>query len=155
MSSSEAKAQLPQMTQTVQMTQSLSILWILNKLFTGVFMGQDQEQEIMITIDEHVVFMAFQKTNCSLAFPWSKNIMDEHHVFFTFTINNCVWKHLENSALVRSWKLQKNNASCLLLFSYWGAGKQWTSNTFSWHTPLVILWGKCLEDATFARLGKL
>ena len=53
-------------------------------------MGQDQEQEIMITIDEHVVFMAFQKTNCSLAFPWSKNIMDEHHVFFTFTVNNCV-----------------------------------------------------------------
>ena len=44
----------------------------------------------MITIDEHVVFMAFKKTNCSLAFPWSKNIMDEHHVFFTFTINNCV-----------------------------------------------------------------
>ena len=53
-------------------------------------MRQDQEQEIMITIDEHVVFMAFKKTNCSLAFPWSKNIMDEHHVFFTFTINNCV-----------------------------------------------------------------
>ena len=55
-------------------------------------MGQDQEQEIMITIDEHVVFMAFQKTNYSLAFPWSKNIMDEHHVFFTFTVNNCVRK---------------------------------------------------------------
>ena len=55
-------------------------------------MGQDQEQEIMITIDEHVVFMAFQKTNCSLAFPWSKNIMDEHHVFFTFTVNNCARK---------------------------------------------------------------
>ena len=147
MSSSEAKAQLP------QMTQSLSILWILNKLFTGVFMGQDQEQEIMITIDEHVVFMAFQKTNCSLAFPWSKNIMDEHHVFFTFTINNCVWKHLENSALVRSRKLQKTMQA--VYYCFHRAGKQWTSNTFSWHSPLVILWGKCLENATFARLGEL
>ena len=110
------------MTQTAQMTQSLSIHWILNKLFTGVFMEQDQEQEIMITIDEHVFFMAAWKTNYSLAFPWSKNIIDEHHVFFTFTINNCAWKRLENAALARSRKLQKNilvnNASCSLPFPY-------------------------------------
>ena len=62
-------------------------------------MGQDQEQEIMITIDEHVVFMAFQKTNCSLAFPWSKNIMDEHHVFFTFTF-----------VCENTWRIQRSYA---------------------------------------------
>ena len=150
-SSSEAKAQLPQMTQTAQMTQSLSVLWILNKLFTGVFMRQDQEQEIMITIDEHVVFMAFQKTNYSLAFPWSKNIMDEHHVFFTFTF-----------VCENTWRIQRSYAHenykktmQAVYYCFHRAGKQWTSNTFSWHSPLVILWGKCLENATFARLGKL
>ena len=114
-------------------------------------MGQDQEQEIMITIDEHVVFMAFQKTNYSLAFPWSKNIMDEHHVFFTFTF-----------VCENTWRIQRSYAHenykktmQAVYYCFHRAGKQWTSNTFSWHSPLVILWGKCLENATFARLGKL
>ena len=145
------------MTQTAQMTQSLSILWILNKLFTGVFMRQDQEQKIMIAIDEHIVFMAFQKTNCSLAFPWSKNIMDELHVFFTFTVNNCVWKHSENWALVRSRKLQKNillnSASCLLPFP-WSRKTMDEQHVFVAFTVRDSVW-KHLENATFARLGKL
>ena len=53
-------------------------------------MEQDREQEIMKTIGEHPVFMALRKTNYSLAFPWSKKIIDEYHVFFTFTINYSV-----------------------------------------------------------------
>ena len=53
-------------------------------------MEQDREQEIMITIGEHPVFMALRKTNYSSAFPWSKKIIDEYHVFFTFTINYSV-----------------------------------------------------------------
>ena len=78
------------MTQTAQMTQSWLIFWILDRLSTGVFMEQDREQEIMKTIGEHPVFMALRKTNYSLAFPWSKKIIDEYHVFFTFTINYSV-----------------------------------------------------------------
>ena len=120
-------------------------------------MGQDQEQEVMIMIDEHVVFIAFQKTNYSLAFPWSKYIIDEHHVFFTFTVNNCEWKHLGNSAHVRSRNLQKNilvnSASCLLPFP-WSRKTMDEQHVFMAFTVRDSVW-KRLENAALARSGKL
>ena len=61
-----------------------------------------------------------------------------------------------------TWRIQRSYAHenykktmQAVYYCFHRAGKQWTSNTFSWHSPLVILWGKCLEDATFARSGKL
>ena len=48
-------------------------------------MEQDREQEIMTSC-----FHGSPENNYSLAFPWSKKIIDEHHVFFTFTINYSV-----------------------------------------------------------------
>ena len=93
-------------------------------------MEQDREQEIMITIDEHLVFMAFTVSisetkhfeNASFgrvgeqqenvpenklftSVSWSKKTIDEHHVFFVFTISNSVGKRLENAAFARSGKL--------------------------------------------------
>ena len=43
------------MTQTAQMIQSWWIYWILDELSTNVFIEQDREQEIITTIDEHLL----------------------------------------------------------------------------------------------------
>ena len=60
-----------------------------------------------------------------------------------------------------TWRIQRSYAHenykktmQAVYYCFHRAGKQWTSNTFSWHSPLVILWGKMLGKCNVRALGK-